>query len=38
MQSLKKEMDWDRCDEKSMGESSSEYSRHLHDSVSDSND
>lgn len=32
-QSLKKEIDWDRSDEKSIGEYSSEY-RHQHDSVS----
>lgn len=33
LQSLKKEMDWDRSDDKSIGESSSDY-RHAHDSVS----
>lgn len=33
LQSLKKEMDWDRSDDKSIGESSSDY-RHPHDSVS----
>lgn len=33
-QSLKKEMDWDRSDDKSTGESTSDY-RHPHDSVSD---
>lgn len=32
-QSLKKEIDWDRSDDKSIGESSSDY-RHSHDSVS----
>lgn len=33
-QSLKKEMDWDRSDDKSIGESMGDY-RHAHDSVSE---